>query len=81
VPVEIRHLIRDMSLANPLRALPGSMENSSSSASMLVKPRHGVDFFESERQDRATYIACGRTRAILPAWVKLGLWVEGRDSN
>jgi hypothetical protein len=26
-------------------ALPGSMDNSSSSASMLVKPRHGVGFF------------------------------------
>ena len=34
VPLEIRQLIRDMSLANPLWALPGSTANSLSSALM-----------------------------------------------
>ena len=39
VPLEIRQLIRDMSLANPLWGAPRSMANSSSSASKLARPR------------------------------------------
>jgi hypothetical protein len=35
---EIRRLIRQMSLANPLWGLPASMESSSSSASILARP-------------------------------------------
>ena len=37
-PLEIRHLIREMSLANPYGAHHGSMASFSSSASMLGKP-------------------------------------------
>ena len=39
VPLEIRQLIRDMSLANPLWGAPGSTVSSSSSASKLARPR------------------------------------------
>ena len=38
VPLEIRKLIREMSIANPLWGAPRSMENSSSSASISDKP-------------------------------------------
>jgi hypothetical protein len=39
VPFEIRQLIRDMSLANPLWGAPGFTENSLSSGSTSGKPR------------------------------------------
>jgi hypothetical protein len=72
VPLEIRQLIRNMSLANPLWGGPGSMANSSSSASMWVRPRSAniwQDTGDLHRKDGEH--SCATTPMGSPQWISL----------